>query len=81
MDAAARIAAAPGITDGWGVYEMLEMSREMAEAAAHDSATQFMLVARKHMQGKMMLDHALKEMKLGHTTAFEVMGISNRIED
>jgi MSHA biogenesis protein MshE len=64
-----------------GVYEMLEMSREMVQAAAHESATQFMHVARQHMQGKTMLDHALEEMKQGHTTAFEVMGISNRIEE
>src|SRR5450631_2665409 len=64
-----------------GVYEMLEMSREMVEAAAHESATQFMHVARDHMKGKTMLDHALEEMKQGHTTALEVMGISNRIEE
>jgi MSHA biogenesis protein MshE len=64
-----------------GVYEMLEMNREMVEAAAHDSATHFMHVARQHMQGKTMLDHALEEMKRGHTTAFEVMSISNRIEE
>jgi MSHA biogenesis protein MshE len=64
-----------------GVYEMLEMSREMVQAAAHESATQFMHVARDHMKGKTMLDHALEEMKQGHTTAFEVMGISNRIEE
>jgi MSHA biogenesis protein MshE len=64
-----------------GVYEMLEMNRDMVEAAAHDSATQFMHVARQHMQGKTMLDHALEEMKQGHTTAFEVMSISNRIEE
>jgi MSHA biogenesis protein MshE len=64
-----------------GVYEMLEMGREMVEAAAHESATQFMHVARDHMHGKTMLDHALEEMKQGHTTVFEVMGISNRIEE
>ena len=64
-----------------GVYEMLEMSRDMVEAAAHESATQFMHVARDHMHGKTMLNHALEEMKQGHTTVFEVMGISNRIEE
>jgi MSHA biogenesis protein MshE len=64
-----------------GVYEMLEMNREMVEAAAHESANQFMDVARDHMQGKTILDHALKEMQQGHTTVFEVMAISNRIEE
>lgn len=64
-----------------GVYEMLEMNQKMVEAAAHDTSTQFMHVARDNMKGRTMLDHALKEMKLGHTTVFEVMGISNRIEE
>ncbi|MEO8342925.1 MAG: ATPase, T2SS/T4P/T4SS family, partial [Gallionella sp.] len=64
-----------------GVYEMLEMSRDMVEAAVHESATQFMHVARDRMQGKTMLDHALVEMKQGRTTVFEVMGISNRTEE
>jgi len=64
-----------------GVYEMLEMSREMVEATAHDNVSHFMQVARDNMKGKTMLDQALEEMKQGHTTAFEVMGISNRIEE
>jgi MSHA biogenesis protein MshE len=64
-----------------GVYEMLEMNLAMVEAAAHDSSTQFMHVAHDYMKGRTMLDHALKEMKLGNTTVSEVMGISNRIEE
>ncbi len=64
-----------------GVYEMLEMNREMVEAAGHDSATHFMQVAEKHMQGKTVLDHALQQMKQGHTTVAEVMRISNQVED
>ncbi|MDO8291685.1 MAG: GspE/PulE family protein [Gallionella sp.] len=63
-----------------GVYEMLEMTGDLVEAAAHDSATRFMQVASDHMLGKTMMDHALKEMELGHTTASEVMSISNRSE-
>ncbi|MBI5429715.1 MAG: Flp pilus assembly complex ATPase component TadA [Nitrosomonadales bacterium] len=64
-----------------GVYEMLEMNREMVEAAAHDNATHFMQVAYKHMQGKTILSRALEQMKLGHTTVAEVMRISNQVED
>ncbi len=64
-----------------GVYEMLEMGRELVEAAAHDSTTHFMQVARKHMQGKTLIDNALNQMKLGHTTINEVMRISNQTED
>jgi MSHA biogenesis protein MshE len=64
-----------------GVYEMLEMGRELVEAAAHDSTTHFMQVARKHMQGKTLIDNALNQMRLGHTTINEVMRISNQTED
>jgi MSHA biogenesis protein MshE len=51
-----------------GVYEMLEMNREMVEAAAHDNATHFMQVATKHLHGKTILSHALEQMKQGRTT-------------
>ncbi|MBK9161779.1 MAG: Flp pilus assembly complex ATPase component TadA [Nitrosomonadales bacterium] len=64
-----------------GVYEMVEMDRDMTEAAAHESATHFMQVAREHMRGKTIMDHALQEMMLGHTTVAEVMRISNQVED
>jgi len=64
-----------------GVYEMLEMSQEMVEAAGHESATRFLEVAREHLQGETMLNHAMREMKRGNTTVAEVMGISNRVEE
>jgi len=64
-----------------GVYEMLEMSREMVEAAAHDSVNHFMQVAAAHMRGKTMIDHAIAQMKQGHTTVAEVMRISNQVEE
>ncbi|HUW26170.1 MAG TPA: ATPase, T2SS/T4P/T4SS family [Gallionella sp.] len=64
-----------------GVYEMLEMNREMVEAAAHESTTRFMELSQQYMRGKSLLDHALEEMKQGRTTVSEVMRISNRVED
>jgi MSHA biogenesis protein MshE len=64
-----------------GVYEMLEMSHEMVEAAGHESANRFLEVARTRLQGETMLDHAMNEMKQGNTTVAEVMGISNRVEE
>ena len=64
-----------------GVYEMLEMGREMIEAAAHDSPTHFLEVARQSIRGKSIMDHALKEMKQGNTSVAEVMRISNQVED
>ncbi|MDP2693806.1 MAG: GspE/PulE family protein, partial [Gallionella sp.] len=64
-----------------GVYEMLEMNRELVEAASHESVNIFMQAARQYMRGKTMLDHALEQMKQGNTTAAEVMRISNQVED
>jgi MSHA biogenesis protein MshE len=64
-----------------GVYEMLEMDREMVEAAAHDNVNHFMQVARQHMSGNTIMDHALDQMKQGRTTVLEVMRISNQVED
>ncbi|MDP1871120.1 MAG: ATPase, T2SS/T4P/T4SS family [Gallionella sp.] len=64
-----------------GVYEMLEMGREMVEAAAHDSVGHFMTVAAEHMRGKTLVDHALQQMLQGCTSVSEVMRISNQVED
>ncbi len=64
-----------------GVYEMLEMNGEMVEAAAHDDANHFMQVAHKHISGRTIMDHAMEQMKQGHTSVFEVMRISNQVED
>jgi MSHA biogenesis protein MshE len=64
-----------------GVYEMLEMGREMVDAAAHDSVNHFMTVAGEHMRGKRLVDHALLQMTSGLTTVAEVMRISNQVDD
>jgi MSHA biogenesis protein MshE len=65
----------------FGVYEMLEMTPPLVEAAAHQDSSQFMNVARESMRGKTMLDHALEQMKQGHTSVAEVIRISNQVED
>jgi MSHA biogenesis protein MshE len=64
-----------------GVYEMLEMGAQMVEAAGRDSPTHFLEVAREHLLGKTIMDHAIAEMKQGRTTVAEVMRISNQVED
>ncbi|MBU0622828.1 MAG: Flp pilus assembly complex ATPase component TadA [Gammaproteobacteria bacterium] len=64
-----------------GVYEMLEMSQALVDAAAHEDNTHFMQVAREHLKGRTLLDAALREMRLGHTSVSEVMRISNQVED
>ena len=64
-----------------GVYEMLEMGREMVEAAAHDNSSHFAEMARKHMHGQTMVSHGLEMARQGRTTVSEVMRISNQVED
>jgi MSHA biogenesis protein MshE len=63
------------------VYEMLEMDRTLAEAAAHTDALHFTQTAQAHMKGRTMLDHALLQLEQGRTTISEVMQLSQRVED
>ena len=64
-----------------GVYEMMEMTEFLVEAAAHQDASHFMKAAREYMKGKTLIDHALQQMTLGNTSVAEVMNISNERED
>ncbi len=63
------------------VYEMLEMTQAIADAAAHEESSHFMEVVREYLKGKTLLDAALNQMKLGITTVAEVMRIPNQVED
>jgi len=56
-----------------GAYEMLEMNRELLEAAAQDGANQFMQELNRQMRGKSLNDHAVELMRQGHTTIAEVI--------
>jgi MSHA biogenesis protein MshE len=64
-----------------GVYEMLEMTPDLVDAAAHQEANQFTVLARESLAGKTMLDHALERLRAGQTTVQEVIRISNQLED
>ena len=64
-----------------GIYEMLEMTQALAEAATHEDAQHFMQAASESMKGKSLADHALEYVKQGHTTIAELMRISNQVED
>ena len=72
---------ATGYHGRMGVYEMLEMGREMVEAAAHENSASFLEMARKHMHGHTLVSHGLEMARLGRTTVSEVMRISNQRED
>jgi len=70
-----------GYRGRFAVYEMLEMIPSLVEAAAHDNSSDFTNAARESMRGKTMIDHALQQMKQGHTSVAEVIRISNQVED
>jgi MSHA biogenesis protein MshE len=64
-----------------GVYEMLEMTQELVDAAAHEDSTRFIQIAHEHVKGHTLLDAAIHEMRQGHTTVAEVMHIRTLEED
>lgn len=70
-----------GYQGRFAVYEMLEMTPPLVEAAARQELSQFTNVARASLQGKTMLSHALEQMKQGHTSVAEVIRISNQVDD
>ncbi|MDH4285645.1 MAG: GspE/PulE family protein, partial [Gallionellaceae bacterium] len=70
-----------GYSGRLGVYEMLELTLPLAEAAAHQDSLHFLQAARKTLKGNTLLDRALEQMCLGRTTVAEVMRISNQVED
>ncbi len=64
-----------------GVYEMLEMTRPVVEAANQPDPAIFMQVARKQMEGHMLKDHAAKLVVEGKTTVEEAMRIGSQLND
>ena len=70
-----------GYSGRFGVYEMLEMTPLLVEAAAHEDFGMFKNAARESLRGKTMLDYALEHMKQGHTSVSEVIRISNQVDE
>ncbi|MBI2313133.1 MAG: Flp pilus assembly complex ATPase component TadA [Betaproteobacteria bacterium] len=64
-----------------GVYEMLEMTPPLAEAAAREDPAQFIHAAHEQMRGRTLRDHALDLIRRGKTTVAEVMSITSQLED
>lgn len=65
----------------FGIYEMLEMSKSLVEAAVNQDPGQFTQAAEESMRGKTLLDHALEHLRRGTTSVAEVMRISGQVED
>jgi MSHA biogenesis protein MshE len=64
-----------------GVYEMLEMTAPVVEAANRDDIQTFLEAARRQMAGRTLRHHAAQLAAAGRTTVEEAMRISNQLED
>jgi MSHA biogenesis protein MshE len=64
-----------------GVYEMLEMTQPVVEAANQPDPAIFMQAARQQMEGHMLKDHAVELVLQGKTTVEEAMRIGSQLDD
>jgi MSHA biogenesis protein MshE len=64
-----------------GVYELLEMTSEVVDAAHQEDPAVFMSVAKKQMGGRTLRKYAIDLAQSGLTTVSEAMRISNQLED
>jgi MSHA biogenesis protein MshE len=64
-----------------GVYEMLEITAAVAEAANHHDPAHFLRVAQAQMAGETLRRHAVALVVSGRTTVAEAMRISNQLDD
>ncbi|MGH8703911.1 MAG: GspE/PulE family protein, partial [Burkholderiales bacterium] len=67
---------ATGFRGRTGVYELLEMTPALAEAAAHSDLGRFVQAAHQQMAGKTFVHHAIELALAGRTTLAEAMRIS-----
>jgi MSHA biogenesis protein MshE len=64
-----------------GVYEILEMTKAVVEAANRDDTNAFMQAANEQLKDKSLRHDALRLVLEGKTTIEEAMRISNESED
>lgn len=64
-----------------GVYEMLEMTAPVVEAANQEDIQRFIRAAREQMAGRTLRRHAAELVAAGRTTPEEAMRISYQFED
>jgi MSHA biogenesis protein MshE len=64
-----------------GVYEMLEMTRAIAEAAGQSNPSHFTRVAQEEMGGQTLRRHAVALVVVGKTTVAEAMRISTQFDE
>ena len=64
-----------------GVYEMLEMTPDLARAANVADPNRFLEAARPHLKGRTLIDRALELVFTGRTTVTEAMKVAVALED
>jgi MSHA biogenesis protein MshE len=64
-----------------GVYELLEMTRAVTDAANHPDPAHFLKVAHAEMGGETLRRHGVALAVQGRTTIGEAMRISNQVDD
>ncbi|WP_124948902.1 GspE/PulE family protein [Sulfuriferula thiophila] len=64
-----------------GVYEMLEITNAVAEAASQADPAVFLRAAEQQMAGNTLRRHAINLVVAGKTTVAEAMRISNQFDD
>jgi MSHA biogenesis protein MshE len=70
-----------GFVGRTGVYEMLEMTKPVVEAANQDDVRQFMKVAREQIGRDTLRHHAAELAAAGRTTPNEAMRISSQLDE
>jgi MSHA biogenesis protein MshE len=64
-----------------GIYEMLEMTAGVVEAANHEDPAVFMQAARKQMAGETLRRDAVRLATQGRTTVDEAMRVASQLEE
>jgi MSHA biogenesis protein MshE len=64
-----------------GVYELLEMTRAVTDAANHPDPSHFLKVAHAEMGGNTLRRHAVQLAVQGRSTIAEAMRVSNQLEE
>jgi MSHA biogenesis protein MshE len=70
-----------GFVGRTGVYEMLEMTKSVVEAANQDDVQQFMKIARAQIGRETLRHHAAELAASGRTTPNEAMRISSQLDE
>ncbi len=70
-----------GYTGRQGIYEYLEMTNALVEAANHGDPSEFMRIGREQMDGNTLRRDAVRLVLEGRTTIEEAMRINSQLEE